>query len=401
MNTHRQIRPSTTDPGTLTARANSQNDSTPRRISSASPSPRNRVTSRTCTSTTSNDTKAKSKIHNIKGTGRPHSSTSTLSYSISPRLEEISRSPSYRIRKKVFGKTHTIHYDGRPPRLAYHVEDHAPHPAILQKLPKREDHPELPTNTPTIEMHRPKALSSMRSQRQKKLVAAAQRGEPHAVRKLAEQKEQNRIRIRKEKQRRALRRSIMMATLDRFSSKKNIKAIRNRAKDGSGGIRLTAKALQDKQKQRLNKRSFIYQEWDEYRDHHELSTADAVTGKDTRKLRTEMDRHDEYVEEHAVLWTPRSAKAVLAEERLVKDLLKTADSKMKKHFKNYKPAVSHGDTKKIIRIKRAGNRYLEGLTLQRETSQEDAESTRLSLKSIDFEDPDPDLLAKLMKGVEI
>ena len=53
------------------------------------------------------------------------------------------------------------------------------------------------------------------------------------------------------------------------------------------------------------------------------------------------------------------------------ELLKSADLKTQNRFKNYKPAVSHGNTRKIIGIKRAGDRYLEGLIMLRETSQED------------------------------
>lgn len=47
------------------------------------------------------------------------------------------------------------------------------------------------------------------------------------------------------------------------------------------------------------------------------------------------------------------------------------DHKIKKKFQSYKPAVSHGDTKKIIRIKRAGNKYLEDLAMLRMDSKPD------------------------------
>ena len=66
----------------------------------------------------------------------------------------------------------------------------------------------------------------------------------------------------------------------------------------------------------------MYKEWDDYREQHELEHTDTVVGTNSDILRKAMDEHDQYVEEHAVLWTPRTAKAVLAEERLVKDLLK-------------------------------------------------------------------------------
>ena len=429
--THRHIRPSTTDPGTLTARY-TKPDTTQRRVSSANPTSRKRGKNNTSIVTNvptyhmldghmtlvtipSRPSTTKSNNSNTSNTTNPHfrpsSSGTTLTtaattattnqYNISPRLEEISRSPEYRRKKKVFGPEHRIIHNGLPPRLAYYVQNHSntPHPSLTQKLPDRKDHPELPTNTPTIAMHRPQALKILRSQKQMKLLKAAKLGEPHAILQLEKQKLDRKVQIRKNKVKRALKRSILMATLDRFSKGGGAAVIRNRAKDGTGGKRLSSKELENQQKNRLKTRSFVYQEWDEYRDHTELTNTDTVHGKHTKVLRKEMDHHDTYVKEHAVLWKPRTAKGVLAEERLVKELLKSADLKTQNRFKNYKPAVSHGNTRKIIGIKRAGDRYLEGLIMLRETSQED--EVFEDVNAVDFNDPDPYLMERLCKGIKI
>lgn len=153
------------------------------------------------------------------------------------------------------------------------------------------------------------------------LEQAAKRGEIHAVLQLEKQKILKKAQRIREKKKRAFRRCLLMAKLDRFATG-GANMIRNRAKDGSGGVRMTAKMLKVKQEKRLGKRSFVYKEWDDYRDSHKLEHTDTVVGTNSNMLRKAMDEHDQYVEEHAVLWTPRTAKAVLAEERLVKDLLK-------------------------------------------------------------------------------
>ena len=312
----------------------------------------------------------------------------------------------------MFGKNHVIHYDGAPPRLAYHIEPEGIHPSMIQELPSPEDHPENPANTPTLSMNRPKLLSTMRFKRRKNLEAAATRGEPHAVLKLKKVIKEEKDQLLKEKRRRALRKSIFMAKMDRFA--KNDQIIRNRDKQDSGGQpHLHAHRLHARQQRRLDRRAFVYREWDEYRDHHTLVKADVTAGHNVKKLRRAMDHHDSYVEEHAVLWTPRTQKDVLTEERMVKDVLSGADVKMKRRFRDYKPAVSHGDVKKSINIKRAGERYLEGLKMMRENSVEDGggdgggdageseeeEREEEEEEEIDYDDMNPELVERLRCGV--
>jgi hypothetical protein len=371
VNNHRKVRPSTTDPGTLTAR-HSQKGSTfhtqqPKRPSSTSTATRNKRKLGKAEAKMKRRYGPTSSTGTVFGASTSSSSCSSSSSSfsssafISPRLEEISKSPEYKKKSKVFGPNHVIQYNGKPPRLAYYYEEHPrEHHSLKQILPHRNDHPENPENTPTLRMNRPKLLSTLRKNKQLHLEQAAKRGELHAVAQLKKQKEDKRLQMISEKRKRAFRRSLLMAKLDRFAN--GSQAIRNRASNGSGGTRLDAKMLQTKQKQRLNNRAFIYREWDEYRDQKELENTDTVAGRNTKSLRKTMDEHDTYVEEHAVLWTPRTQMSVLAEERLVKELIKNCkDKKIRNRFESYKPAVSHGDTRKIIGIKRAGNRYLEEL----------------------------------------
>ena len=328
IHTHRHVRPSTTDPGTLTARhANPNVPSTHniarQRPSSTSATHRKRPTRKTKPKT--KPLRPPSSTGTVFGAGSPNASSSHLSSTsssyISPRLVEISKSP--KVQQKVFGPKHAIRYSGKPPRLAYYNRDDHPHehPSVRQHLPDRKDHPENPENTPTVQMHRPQQLATMRGKRQLHLEQAAKRGEIHAVLQLEKQKILRKAQRIREKKKRAFRRCLLMAKLDRFATG-GATVIRNRAKDGSGGVRMNAKMLKVKQEKRLGKRSFVYKEWDDYREPHELEHTDTVVGTNSDILRKAMDEHDQYVEEHAVLWTPRTAKAVLAEERLVKDLLK-------------------------------------------------------------------------------
>ena len=121
-------------------------------------------------------------------------------------------------REKHISADHSIVYTGAPPRLAYYKREQLPKSAVYEQvLPKREDHPELPTNTPTIEMHRPEALRKMRRSRQERLEAAAARGEPHAIRELAEKRERERQQLLKERRRRALRKAVFMRGLKRMT----------------------------------------------------------------------------------------------------------------------------------------------------------------------------------------
>ena len=53
--------------------------------------------------------------------------------------------------------------------------------------------------------------------------------------------------------------------------------------------------------------------------------------------------------------------------------MKKAGPGMKKQFAEYMPKVSTGDMRKVIQIKRAGNRLLEDLLRQREGSTPDAD----------------------------
>ena len=88
------------------------------------------------------------------------------------------------------------------------------------------------------------------------------------------------------------------------------------------------------------------------------------------------------------------------------------DVKMKRRFRDYKPAVSHGDVKKSINIKRAGERYLEGLKMMRENSVEDGggdgggdageseeEEREEEEEEIDYDDMNPELVERLRCGV--
>lgn len=307
---------------------------------------------------------------------------------VSPRLEEMAQPNAFRAREKHISADHSIVYTGAPPRLAYFKPEDLPDAAVYKQiLPKREDHPELPTNTPTIKMHRPEALRKMRRVRRERLVAAAARGEPHAIRELAEKNERERVQLMKERRQRALRKAVFMRGLKRLTqSDQNDAKIRNRAKDGSQGVRRNSKRIALLKERKLKARAYVYREWDEYRDDNDGQLAGGVDengrpiirNKNTeddnpRSVRRSINSFDMYVKEHEVIWAPKTAKQVLAEERLFKGIMKKAGPGMKKQFAEYMPKVSTGDMRKVIQIKRAGNRLLEDLLRQREGSTPDVD----------------------------
>jgi hypothetical protein len=295
---------------------------------------------------------------------------------------------AFRAREKHISADHSIVYTGEPPRLAYFKPEDLPDVAVYkQTLPKREDHPELPTNTPTIKMHRPEALRKMRRVRRERLAAAAERGEPHAIRELAEQNERERLQLMKDRRRRALRKAVFMRGLKRMTqSGRGDAVIRNRAKDGSQGVHRNSQKIAMLKERKLQQRAYVYREWDEYRDGNDGQLADGIDesgrpiirNKNTdddnpRDVRRAINSFDMHVKEHEVIWAPKTAKQVLAEERLFKGIMKEAGPGMKKQFAEYLPKVSTGDMRKVIQIKRAGNRLLEELLKQREESKADAD----------------------------
>jgi len=315
----------------------------------------------------------------------------------------------FRAREKHISADHSIVYTGAPPRLAYYKREQLPKSAVYEQvLPKREDHPELPTNTPTIEMHRPEALRKMRRLRQERLEAAAARGEPHAIRELAEKRERERQQLLKERRRRALRKAVFMRGLKRMTkSGVSDEKIRNRAKDGSQGVRRNSKRIAMLKERKLQQRAYVYREWDEYRDNNDGQLADSVDkdgcpvirnknpeDDNPRSVRSTIDSFNAHLKEHEVIWAPKTAKQVLAEERLFNGIMDAAGPVMKRRFADYKPKVSTDAMRDIVQIKKAGDRLLQKLLEQRAISKPDED-----LAPVGTGWRQEEIMAKVTRGV--
>ena len=419
--TSRQLRPKTTDPGTLTSRTTSTafgKETNTKRPSTSSDAAQ---PVRLCFRRPKVEDSGSDRDNTVsapsveKGARRSNSSTQVPScasavpernaYSqiISPRLEEISRPNSLRSRKKHISADHSIVYTGEQPRLAYHKPEDLPESAIyIQALPKREDHPELPTNTPTIQMHRPKALRKMRRLRQERLEAAAARKEPHAIRELADKRERERLQLMKERRMRAMRKAVFMRGLKKMTSGADEK-IRNRPSNGSQGVRRSAQRIAMMKENRLQKRAYVYREWDEYRD-PTLTNPKPQNGTDIHNknaaednplnVRRTIDGFNSLIKENEVIWAPKTSKQVLAEERLYSNVMKNVGPKMKKRFENYVPKVSTSKMRKIVQIRRASDRLLAEMQKQREGSKPDQD-----FRPAGEAWRDEEIMAKLEKGV--